>query len=112
MKKIIPLICLSVILLTPVVASAAPLILADSLKDGPDSVITLMDRITNWMFTFFLILAVILVLIAAYEYLLSRGGAEEITKAHRMMIYSAVSIAVAVLAKGIVIAVEKIAGNS
>ena len=66
-----------------------------------------MDNITNWMFTVFMILAVVFILLAAYKYLFS-GGGEEVAKAHKMILYSAVAVAVAILARGIIHIVESI----
>ena len=75
--------------------------------DTVDDVLNVIDRITNWMFTIFLAVAVIMILIAAFKYLTS-GGGENVAKAHKMILYAAVAIAVAVLAKGIVKVVESL----
>jgi hypothetical protein len=48
-----------------------------------------------------------MVLVAAFKYLTS-GGGEETASAHKMLLYSAVAIAVAILAKGVVNVVESI----
>ena len=80
------------------------------LSKGAPGVIDLINTISNWMFTILLVLAVIFILLAAYEYLLS-GGGEETSKAHRMLIYAAVAIAVAFLAKGIVFVVAELVTN-
>jgi hypothetical protein len=70
-------------------------------------VINLIKRLTNWMFTFFLLAAVIMVIYAAFIYLTS-GGGEEVGKAHKMLLYAAVAIAVATLSQGIVTVVQKL----
>ena len=69
--------------------------------DSVDKVLKVMDNLTNWMFTVFMILAVIFILLAAYKYLFS-GGGEEVAKAHKMILYAAVAVAVAILARGVV----------
>ena len=122
MKKLILVIAtLTITFSLPVVAAAytcpgggpPPCPLGNPVPGGAGDVLDVMDRVTNWMFTGFLALAVILVILAAYEYLLAQGGAEEISKAHKMLIYAAIAIGVAVLAKGIVNAARKIAqGNN
>lgn len=75
--------------------------------DTVDDVLNVIDRITNWMFTIFMAVAVIMILIAAFKYLTS-GGGEEVAKAHKMILYAVVAIAVAILAKGIVNVVKSI----
>ena len=83
------------------------------LGNGPAGLVGLIKTITNWLFTFLLALAVLFIILAAYKYLIS-GGGEEVGKAHKMLIYAAVAIAVAFLAKGIVFVVEELvtSGNS
>lgn len=70
-------------------------------------IILLIKRLTNWMFTFLLLIAVIMIIYAAFLYLTS-GGGEEVGKAHKMIVYSAVAIAVATLAQGVVTVVQKL----
>ena len=111
MKKIIG--SLALILLTaglPAVAFAqAHVPGADQtlLANGPSGVVSLIETITNWVFTILLVLAVLFILFAAFKYLTS-GGGEEVGKAHKMLIYAAVAIAVAFLAKGIVFVVAEL----
>jgi ATP/ADP translocase len=81
--------------------------LSDSFDGGPKDVITFIDVMTNWFFALLLTIAVIFILLAAYHYMTGSGG-EGVTKAHKMLLYAAVGIAVAVLAKGIVFAVRKL----
>lgn len=75
--------------------------------DTVDDVLNVINKITNWMFTIFIATAVIFILLAAFKYLTS-GGGEETAKAHKMLLYSAVAIAVAILAKGVVNIVQSI----
>jgi len=76
--------------------------------DTVGDVMTVLENLTNWMFTIFMALAVIMVIAAAFTYLTSGGiGAKKdspaaVSQAHKMLLYSAVAIAVAVLAKGFV----------
>jgi len=66
-----------------------------------EGVITLLNTITNWLFTFLLIFAVIMFIYAAYLYLFSGGSEEATGKAKNYLIYGVVGIAVAMLAKGV-----------
>jgi magnesium-transporting ATPase (P-type) len=74
------------------------------LPKGPESILELVSLIADWIFTFLIVLAVIFLLLAAFNYM---GGSEEgVQKAHRMLLFTAVAVAVAFLAIGIVTAVQ------
>lgn len=104
MKKIVSAIILG--LLLPFSAFAAKQEkIPTGLLTGPGSIIDIISYITDWMFTLLLTLAVIFIIMAAYKYMTS-GGGEETGKAHKMLIYAAVAIAVAVLAKGFIAVVR------
>lgn len=75
-----------------------------TLPGGPLSVLRLIEIVGNWIFTLLLVLAVIFLLLAAYNYM--GGNEENVQKAHRMLMYTAVAVAVALLAFGIVNAVQ------
>jgi hypothetical protein len=59
------------------------------------------------MYTIFLSVAVIMIVYAAFVYLTARGG-ENVGKAHKMILYSAIAIAVAMLAGGFSKIIESI----
>lgn len=64
----------------------------------------MIEIIGDWIFTVLLVLAVIFMLFAAYNYM---GGSEEgVAKAHKMLLFTAVAVAVAMLAIGLVNAVQ------
>ena len=75
--------------------------------DTVQDVINIIARLTNWMFTFLLLGAVIAIIYAAFIYLTS-GGGEEVATAHKIIMYAAIAIAVAMLSRGIVTVVEKL----
>ncbi len=77
---------------------------------NPTQALGLLGAIASWMFAILLTIAVIFVLLAAFKYLTSKGG-EGVSDAHRMLLYAAVAIAVAVLARGIVSISADIAGQ-
>lgn len=57
--------------------------------------------VINWLFTFFLLLAIVFILYAAYRYLTAAGDPEKVKAAGNVLIYAVVAIVVAVLARGI-----------
>lgn len=75
-----------------------------------DEVVEIFERFANWMFVVFLIVAVIAILIAAFKYLTAGGKETGIQEANRALIYAAVAIAVALLAKGLVLLVAELVG--
>lgn len=80
--------------------------LKDNLITGPQGVIGFIDVIANWIFAILITISVLYILLAAYKYMTSSG--ENVEAAHRMLLYAAVGIAVAVLSKGIVFTVRKL----
>jgi hypothetical protein len=60
-----------------------------------------MCTIFGWAFYFLIALAVIFGVIAAFKYLTSSGEAEKVKSAGRTLLYMAIAVAVALLAKGI-----------
>ncbi len=84
----------------------------DTLTGGPTSALNVINIIIDWMFTFLLVLAVIFILIAAFNYLTAAGNEEKISKAHKILIYAVVAIVVAVVAQGIVFAVRALVNPS
>lgn len=80
------------------------------LQGGFSDVIQIIRRLTNWLFTILLLLAVVFIIMAAYTYL-SSGGGEGVEKAHKMIVYAMVALAVGFLSRGIVYVVEELVGQ-
>ncbi len=93
----------------PVVPPADPNAAPDapdiSSIDSPEEVLDVIQRITNWMFTIFIAVAAAMIIYAAYVYLTS-GGGEDVSKAHKMILYSAIAIVVATASRGLVVLVR------
>lgn len=79
---------------------------------GPSFFIDLLDKVSNWMFTFLLVAAVIFIVYAAYNYLLSEGSEEKVAAAHKMLIFAAVAVAVALLSRGFVFVIKQTVGGA
>lgn len=60
-----------------------------------------LNRIINILFSILMILAVIFILIAAFNYLTAGGNAEKVETAGRQIIYAIIAIVIAVLARSI-----------
>ena len=99
LKKIILSGSLALVLL-PVIAmaqvpSAAPAPFITSLSDVQTNIIC---KIVDWMFSFLIVLTILFVMIAAFKYLFSHG--DKASDIHKWLIWAAVAIIVALLAKG------------
>lgn len=65
-----------------------------------------------WMFYFLIVVAVIMVVYAAFKYLTAGGDPEKVKSAGGVLMYAAVAIGVALLAKAIPLVVSNFLGAS
>lgn len=65
------------------------------------SVLNLLCVVFGWAFWFLVVLAVIFVLVAAFRYLTAGGNPENVGKAGSTLLYAAVAIGVALLARAV-----------
>lgn len=63
-------------------------------------VIVILNRFVTWIFTVFLIIAVLFVIFAAFQYLVHGSDPQGVKKATHMLVYAAIAIAVALLSVG------------
>lgn len=68
------------------------------------------NAIVNWMFLILLLGAVVVVIIAAFNFLTAAGDAEKTKKARDYITYALVAIVVGFLAKAIVILIGSVLG--
>lgn len=69
------------------------------------AIITIINTLANWVFSILLAIAVIMLLLAAFNWLTSGGNEEKVGSARKMLIWALVGIAVALAAKGLVMIV-------
>jgi len=75
-------------------------------------IIGIMCTVFNWMFYFLIILTVIFILFAAFKYLTAGGDPEKVKGANYMLIYAAVAVVVALIAKGFPLIVGTLVGTT
>lgn len=88
--------------------------LPHTIPTGPtslDQLLGVLNKIINILFTILMIAAVIFILIAAFNYLTAMGSADKVKTANNMIIYAAIAIAVALVAKGIPWVISSIIGG-
>lgn len=77
----------------------------ETLPTGTNSVtaiVTIIERLANWIFTILMAVAVIMLLLAAFNWLTSAGNEDKLSSARKMLIWALVGIAVALAARGLV----------
>ena len=75
-----------------------------------NDVLSLLCVVFMWAFYFLIVLAVIFVLIAAFKYLTAGGDPEAVKAAGSMLLYTAVAVGVALLARAIPLLVGSFLG--
>ncbi|HEY4523959.1 MAG TPA: pilin [Candidatus Paceibacterota bacterium] len=73
-----------------------------------NQVLTILNTLVSWLFTIFLIVAVIFIIFAAFRYLLSGGDPAAVKKATHMLIYAAIAIGVALLSVSVQFIVKQL----
>ena len=73
---------------------------------------TCFARSSRWAFYFLIVLAVIFVIVAAFKYLTAAGDPEKVKAAGATLLYAAVAIGVALLAKAVPLVVGSFVGAS
>ncbi len=80
---------------------------------GPTSgseLVQLIEHLTNWFFVGFLILAVILIIIAGWQFISSRAEPQAIMQARNKLFWAVIAIVAAVLSRGVAFAISSLLG--
>ena len=81
---------------------------------GPESgaeVVELIRHLTNWFFVGFMVVAVIFVVLAGWQFISSRAEPAGIAQARSKLFWAAIAIAAAVFSRGIGAAIQSIIGT-
>ncbi|MEK7510328.1 MAG: hypothetical protein AAB567_02070 [Patescibacteria group bacterium] len=95
----------------PGVCVEAPL---GKIPTGPQSGAALMNLVkalTDWLFAIFLMLAVIFIIIAAFQFLTGGGDPAQVSTARMKLVWAGTAIAGALIARGIPVVVRAIVGS-
>lgn len=104
MKKVVSIVISTSIMVLPFLA------LAQSYSAPTVDVMEALDSITNWMFTILLIVAVLFIILAGFYFITAQGDPDRVSKARYMVLWSLVGVAVAILAKGLVLLIQRAIG--
>jgi len=117
MKRIITASILAVVLTTGMVGIAVATHGGEHPTPGdelPDNVetaadfIALLSVITDWIFVVLLVVSVIFIVLAGFQFITGGGDPAAISEARSKLIYAAVGIGVALLARGVPAAIQNI----
>ncbi len=108
MKKILLVPALLGLLVLPMVTLAQEEI--PETITTPQDIIDIIDTVANWFFAILLAVAVVFILIAAYQFLTSGGDPARVGAARQSLLYAIIGIAIAFLARGIVMLVRFVLG--
>ena len=113
MKKVLTTLALAGILALPAVglAQEIPPETAPTVITTATGMIDLIERIGNWVFAFLLVVAGIFLIYAGFLWVTAGGNPENVTKARTMLINALIGIAIALLARGLVLVVRGIIGG-
>jgi hypothetical protein len=75
-------------------------------------VLQMLCTVFAWAFYFLLVLAVIFIIVAGFKYLTAAGDPEKVKSAGTMLIYTAVAIGVALLARAVPLVIGSFLGAS
>jgi hypothetical protein len=81
---------------------------------GPTSgseIVELIESLTNWFFVGFLLLAVLFIVLAGWQFISSRAEPVALTQARSKLLWAAVAIVAAVLSRGIATVIRAIVGS-
>jgi len=88
---------------------AAPETIPLTVRTGAEFV-ALLETIVNWIFVVLLVVAVIFIVLAAWQFITGGGELQQVSQARQKLLYAAIGIIVALLSRGIVAAIRNIVG--
>lgn len=75
------------------------------------SFIDLLDNIVDWIFVVVMVFAAIFIVLAGLQFITAGGEPQAVAQARNKLLYAAVGIAVAVLSRGIIVAIRSLIGG-
>ncbi|MDO8474189.1 MAG: hypothetical protein Q7S62_01455 [bacterium] len=78
--------------------------------ETPEKLMAIINTVTDWIFAGFVVAAVIMVILAALQFVREGGNPEKMSEARMKLIWAAVGIGIALMAEGFVPVVRNILG--
>ena len=86
-----------------------------ALPTGPKTgveLLNIVDVIANWVFASFLVFATIFIVVAAFQFVTGGGEPAQVSQARMKLMWAAIAIAIAAVAKGLPVAIRHLVGLS
>lgn len=96
-----PIIALALPLFALAVAEPPTGVMPNSSIQATGDVTAVICAVVDWIFYLLIIAAVVFVLIAAFRYLTAAGDPEKVKKAGATLLYAAIAVVIALVARGI-----------
>jgi len=109
-KKLLALATISLLVLPVAILAQEPTTTIPTIVTAPGDIIVIIERVANWFFAILLAVALLFILIAAFQFLTSGGDPGKVQTARQALTYALIGIAVAFLAKGLVMLVKFVLG--
>jgi hypothetical protein len=112
MKKNLAILLLIGLLLVPTIllAALAEVPTGTSSVTSLQGIVDLMDTVAKWIYAIVFALAIVFILVAAFQFLTAAGSPEKVASARGMLIYALIAVAVAVIAWGLPTLVKSLLG--
>ena len=84
-----------------------------SAPTGPTSglaVLHLINNLTNWLFVGFMLLAVVVIVLAGWQFITGGGAPESVSNARKKLLWAGVAVIIALMSRGIPVVVASILG--
>ena len=103
MKKNLVILTLVGLLLVPTMTllAATPEVPGSPPVTTLQNIVDLMEKIGKWIYAIVFALAIVFILVAAFQFLTAAGNPDAITKARQNLIYALVAVGIAVIAWGL-----------
>lgn len=93
---------------TSVFAQEEPIVKPKAPFESGRGLISTLERIINWIAIIVIVVSVLYIILAAYDYLTAGGDEDKIKTANRRLTYAILAIVLALVAEGIVRAIMSI----
>ncbi len=93
-------------LITVVNAAPAP----TNVITSPSDITTLLCDVLNWVYWGLIVVGIIMFLIGGYRYATSAGDPESVSKANKTLLYAAIAIVIALVARGVPLFIGSVFG--
>ena len=98
MTKILASLTLGLLLVPMVALAQAPA----GWGEGESTVTSTLDAVVDWLFYILIFAAVIVIILAAYNFLTAAGDPDKVSKARNYVVYALVALVVAFLARALI----------